>query len=270
MRIYRILRCITVIVIVLTLLGYRNINVFAGSFTFHCWNCKVESSRVANENCPICGWDICSTCGACKYGGCDGFTQRRNKYEYNIGKDISKQVFLFIGLLFMGYMLFIYLRMKRKNEVLERETIHQKQEAEKRLILNLKKEEEKRKRLAKQVEEEERIRLTKQEEKQKNYRKSYQYIYDQYLQYDQKIKLFRDYSYKIELKIDIRNMPLVEIENYIVGIINISSGFLLILTIVCGDAQRKERVYNISHPRVQEKQVHSNSLNTINLLIQAK
>ena len=218
--------------------------------------------------------------------------------------DTFNRVFIFIGIVFVGYIIVYNINlkikeMKRREVVLERQSI-QKQDAEKRRLQYLQKEEEeKKKRLIEKEEirekeeilgikhsfmeipeyigidglnrlieeKEERDERLEIERKQK-YSNSYQYIYEQYFRKDNRIKKFKEYSFKVELEIDIKEIPLDEIEYYVLRIIDISKGFLLVLMIACGDIQRKEIVYNIAHSRIQKKTAYNKYI--INLLVQSK
>ena len=48
----------------------------------HCWDCGSRISSDFCERCNVCGWYICTYCGACAYGGCSGRdTTKSELYE---------------------------------------------------------------------------------------------------------------------------------------------------------------------------------------------
>lgn len=96
------IRLALIICIIFSCCYTDKLTVFASGNTFQCWKCHKENSRESCINCPICGWDMCKYCGACKVGGCSNY----NKNESNISGII------YVSLVILGLIVMIIEKLK--------------------------------------------------------------------------------------------------------------------------------------------------------------
>jgi hypothetical protein len=107
-------------------------------------------------------------------------------------------------------------------------------------------------------------------EEERKYHSSFKYLYKKHFEKDKHIIQYFEYPHKVELLINVSDIETDKVESYLSNLINISIGFLMVISVIINNDNKKQIVKNLNCKRIQKFTCYKNDPNKVVLLIEPK